>query len=293
MNGYDLTREWYEYASENPNTIRPTHSHMYFYLIYLWNKLRQKDNFGLPTQFTMEALDIKSYKTYKNTLDDLVSWGFVDIVVDSKNQHQSKRIALVKNTKATLENEDVALVNNTKADTKATQSAMVKNTKAVTTIDKQYKYNTKSNKNSKNIPDENSSGEEIPVPSEHKKRKPSKPKTSTAKYPGLYQKIVSIFFDEIHPDFIFSAPDGKKVNSIIDKTMALFKKKGRAQDFDSVAEFFRHLCQSLPTYYADKQLRIIDSDFNTIIEQIKNQHNGQTRTSTRQSTFEQSATAFD
>jgi hypothetical protein len=48
----------------------------------------------------MEALGIGSYNTYKKTLQDLIDFGFIKLVAESKNQHQSKVVALSKNDKA-------------------------------------------------------------------------------------------------------------------------------------------------------------------------------------------------
>jgi hypothetical protein len=100
LNGYSLIREWYNFKFENPSKCKSVHSDFYCYIVYQWNKLGQKSEFGLPTSISMEALGIGSYNTYKNTLNDLIDFGFVKIVSDAKNQHQSKIIALSKNDKA-------------------------------------------------------------------------------------------------------------------------------------------------------------------------------------------------
>jgi hypothetical protein len=88
-------------------------------MIDLWNRLGQKDEFGLPTSVTMEALGIGSYNTYKKTIQDLIDFGFVILISESKNQHQSKIVALSKNDKATDEATDKAL---DKAHIKATDT---------------------------------------------------------------------------------------------------------------------------------------------------------------------------
>ena len=124
MNGYNLIRAWYNFKFENPHKAKAKHSDFYCYLVDQWNRLGQKDKFGLPTSYTMECLGIGSYNTYKNILQDLIDFGFLKIVKDSKNQHQSKIVALSKIDKAT----DKAL---DKATIKATD-------KALDTIDKQY-----------------------------------------------------------------------------------------------------------------------------------------------------------
>ena len=100
MNGYNLIRDWYNFKFENPSKVKASHSDFYCYLIDRWNRLGQKQEFGLPTSVTMEALGIGSYNTYKKTLQDLIDFGFIKLVAESKNQHQSKVIALSKNDKA-------------------------------------------------------------------------------------------------------------------------------------------------------------------------------------------------
>ncbi len=119
MNGYNLIRDWYNFKFENPSKVKASHSDFYCYLIDRWNRLGQKHEFGLPTSVTMESLGIGSYNTYKKTLQDLIDFGFIKLVSESKNQHQSKVIALSKNDKAT----DKALDEATnKANDKATDT---------------------------------------------------------------------------------------------------------------------------------------------------------------------------
>ena len=140
MNGYNLLRDWYNFKFSNPSKTKSIHSDFYCYLIDLWNRLGQKDEFGLPTSVTMELLGIGSYNTYKKVLNDLIEFGFVIIITESKNQHQSKVIALSKFDKASDEASDKAL---DKAHIKATD-------KASDTIIKQVNKETKNNKS---IPD--------------------------------------------------------------------------------------------------------------------------------------------
>ena len=94
MNGYQLTRHWYNFKFGNPDKVRHIHSDMYFYIVDLWNRLGQKEKIGLPTAVTMEALGIGSYNTYKKALAELISFGFIKEVSEAKNQHQSRIIAL-------------------------------------------------------------------------------------------------------------------------------------------------------------------------------------------------------
>jgi hypothetical protein len=119
MNGYNLLRDWFNFKFANPSKTKASHSDFYCYLIDRWNRLGQKQEFGLPTSVTMEALGIGSYNTYKKTLNDLIEFGFVTIVSESKNQHQSKIIAISKNDKAIDKALDEA---NNKATDKATDT---------------------------------------------------------------------------------------------------------------------------------------------------------------------------
>lgn len=129
MNGYKLTRNWFDYKFENPSKVRAIHTDFYIYLVDQWNRLGKKEEFGLPTSYTMECLGIGSYNTYKKTLSDLVNFGFVKIIKDSKNQHISKIIALSKYDEASDKPSDKAL-------DEATIKAIDKPTD---TIIKQYK----------------------------------------------------------------------------------------------------------------------------------------------------------
>lgn len=123
FNGYCLIRDWYNFKFENPSKCKSIHSDFYCYLIDLWNRLGQKKEFGLPTYVTMESLGIGSYNTYKKTLDDLIEFGFIKIISDSKNQYQSKIIALSKNDKANDKALDKANIkSNNKAIDKANDS---------------------------------------------------------------------------------------------------------------------------------------------------------------------------
>lgn len=142
MNGYDLTRNWFNFKFENQDKVKAIHTDFYIYLVDQWNRLGQKSNFGLPTSMTMQVLGIGSYNTYKKVLEELISFGFIILVKESKNQHQSKLIALSKTDKAL----DKAL---DKATIKATDEPT---DKAIDTIDKQLNnYNNLTTEQQNNI----------------------------------------------------------------------------------------------------------------------------------------------
>jgi hypothetical protein len=99
-NGYELTSWWFSFMSENSDKVETKHTALYLYIVEMFNKRNWVETIGLPTDFTMGVLNISSYKTYSNTLNDLIEFGFIKLVEKSKNQHTSNKVALVKNAKA-------------------------------------------------------------------------------------------------------------------------------------------------------------------------------------------------
>lgn len=94
LNGYDLSKNWFLFVKQNPDLINVHHSAMYFYLIELCNSLNWQIKIALPREQTKIMIAIKSNRTYTNTFEDLVEWGFIKIVQRSKNQHQANVISL-------------------------------------------------------------------------------------------------------------------------------------------------------------------------------------------------------
>ena len=125
MNSYELSRNWFDWCFENPEKISPNHTAMYFFIIEHCNRLGWKEKFGLPMEMTKDAIGIKNYRTYSNTLNDLIEWGFITLIQKSKNQYSSNVIAIAKNTKAS-----------TKALDKAMQKHSQKQCESIVCIDK-------------------------------------------------------------------------------------------------------------------------------------------------------------
>jgi len=126
VSGYELSRQFFNWCYDNPEKISPTHIAMYFFIIEHCNRLGWKEKFGLPTTMVKDAIGIRNYRTYSNTLRDLVEWGFIKMIELSKNQYSSNIIAIVKNTKA-----------HTKALDKALQKHSQKQGKSIDSINKQ------------------------------------------------------------------------------------------------------------------------------------------------------------
>lgn len=145
VNGYDLSRAWFDFAFENNDKVDCKHTAMYFYCIDLNNRLGWKEKFGLPTDQTMNALSIRNHRTYSKIFQDIVDWGFINVIKKSVNQHSSTIIALCKNTKAST----MASTNaHTKAIQRQVQMQEQKQQQGTATIDKQENIKTLNNKTS-------------------------------------------------------------------------------------------------------------------------------------------------
>lgn len=97
MNGYQLTRQWFEWRFNNPGKLSSAHAELYFYIVDRWNYFGQKSEFGLPRMHTMEVLSIGSRNTYKKLFSDLIEHGFIKLIRESCNQyHHASIIALSK-----------------------------------------------------------------------------------------------------------------------------------------------------------------------------------------------------
>lgn len=93
-NGYQLTKAWFDFVFESKESVRPIHTALYLWIVELNNRLHWEDIFGLPTEYSMQAIGVKGYQHYKKALDDLVSWGFISFVSKSQNQHTCNQISL-------------------------------------------------------------------------------------------------------------------------------------------------------------------------------------------------------
>lgn len=144
MNGYDLSRAWWDFAFTNPEKVKPTHAALFFFAIENCNRMGWAEKFRLPSEMAMAAIGVHSYKTYIAALNDLCEWGFLIMVQKSTNQYSANIVALVNFTEA-----------QDKAPTKALDKALLKqSTKQVQSIASINKQETKNNKQQTNTGEE-------------------------------------------------------------------------------------------------------------------------------------------
>lgn len=143
LNGYQLSRQWFDFAFENQGLINTSHTAMYLWFVELNNKMGWVDKFSSPASQTMAAIGLKSYNTYKKIFNDLVDWECVILISESKNQHTACIIALSKFDKAPYKALDKAL---TKHLTKQSESTVQSNSESTYSINKQETINQETKK---------------------------------------------------------------------------------------------------------------------------------------------------
>lgn len=134
MDYFKLVRDFWDFCFENPDKIKPNHCALYLFTVEHCNRLGWKSKFGLPTTMAKDAIGIRSYNTYIQTLNDLVEFGFIKMIEKSKNQYSSNIVALSIYNKALDKALDKAFI---KHDTKQSESTI----QSIDSIDKQYTIN--------------------------------------------------------------------------------------------------------------------------------------------------------
>lgn len=94
LNGYNLSRAWFDFAYNNRLVVKPVHGALMFYCIELWNKLGQPKHFGLPSYETMHYIGVASHSTFTSSLSALEEFGFISIKQQSKNQHTTNIVEI-------------------------------------------------------------------------------------------------------------------------------------------------------------------------------------------------------
>jgi hypothetical protein len=88
MNGYTLSRFYFDWAFEHQAKTIQTMTALYFFIVEVNNRLGWKKEFNITPRECMEAIGISSYNTYKKNFDNLIKYGFLEIVKKSANQYQ-------------------------------------------------------------------------------------------------------------------------------------------------------------------------------------------------------------
>ena len=113
MDWYTLSRKWFDFVFENPEKPTCTEWIVYMWIIECWNRNWKSLKFWLPTFHSMGACWIKSPNTYHKALKNLISYWFIEVIQEAKNQNTSMVISLsahLKNKSAHKSALDIALI---------------------------------------------------------------------------------------------------------------------------------------------------------------------------------------
>ena len=94
--GYELSKDWFNFCFDNPELINTNHTALYFFILEHRNRMGGAAKFGLPRRMSMDAIGMKCNRAYSKALADLVQWGFIAVVQESKNQYSSTIISVTK-----------------------------------------------------------------------------------------------------------------------------------------------------------------------------------------------------
>lgn len=103
MNGYELSKRWFEFAYDCPE-LKPYHTSLYFYIVDLANRLGWKKHIGLHSQETMSFAKIGNRRTYKSALQKLEDWGFIEWTHKAQNQYTGCDQVCLCNSEQSLNN---------------------------------------------------------------------------------------------------------------------------------------------------------------------------------------------
>lgn len=106
--------------------------------------------------------------------------------------------------------------------------------------------------------------------------------TSTKKDTFLFNACKEYWLNEVHAGWTFDGVQGKALKSLTNKLQASIKNAGNDVNDSTTLDAFKILMQALPEWFRDKELTVLNSKYNEIINQIKNSKNGTTNSTGRQ-----------
>lgn len=94
INGYSLTRRWFDYSLVNAGKTTPVHGILFLWIVELFNRNRWRELVFMAKDEAMTEIGVKDYRTFWRALHDLEAWGFISIVGKAKNQHTTTIIKI-------------------------------------------------------------------------------------------------------------------------------------------------------------------------------------------------------
>lgn len=95
MNGYDLTRAWFEFCFSNPRKVRPIHHAIIHWAFQKCNELGWPEEFQFPTDEACEVLGIQKPHTFRDALKELIEFGAIRMVQESTGRYVARWVSLI------------------------------------------------------------------------------------------------------------------------------------------------------------------------------------------------------
>jgi len=95
INGYSLSRQWFDFVLENGRKARPIHGILYLWIVEKANRLAWAKEFQLPTDEACAACCAADRETILKAIKDLEKWGFIKIIQESKNRFTARWVSLL------------------------------------------------------------------------------------------------------------------------------------------------------------------------------------------------------
>lgn len=86
-----------------------------------------------------------------------------------------------------------------------------------------------------------------------------------------YGMCIEFWLKEFHTGWIFKGQHGKCMKSIIEKIRQSCKHASMEGNDIQIFLSFKKMCLNLPAWYKDKDLAVLDSKYNEIVNEIRNE----------------------
>lgn len=111
LTAFELTRNWFDFAFENPEKVNVMQTALFMWLIEANNRTGWAMKFAFNTEDACFATGVSNRKTVWKALNELVENGFVVMVYKSSHKHKPTVISLMSELKETDGSLDNALLN--------------------------------------------------------------------------------------------------------------------------------------------------------------------------------------
>jgi len=90
----ELTAAWFKWVAEHPAHARHIHFALYYFLVFYNAQIKWPPKFVFSLEEAKHHLGDAATSTYAGALNDLIEWGFVNLIQRGANQYRPTVISL-------------------------------------------------------------------------------------------------------------------------------------------------------------------------------------------------------